>query len=318
MPDEFPAVRFRMRRDRLLEPWKERLPDEHSTSSSVPILIYKLPQGGEFRIIKGFLNEEGQSSLERELLEDHRRLFRQYFVQGQKEPRIHFLLHENGHDPNASSATEVESKRIGYRYGRVIMLAKPLKNLPFLAKLSNDLAAICQLTSWNIGVNPVLYRDTNDCINLHSDNDQGETTILTLIVSVPDNSSSTRRPVLIRSRPNIKAGSNNRSKRSTDTEEEQYEITLNPGDAYVMDESMQKNYVHGVGRAAPPPPGKSSRELVVVFRNGRQENFAKDSGISVPDLTPPKQSSYHFGEMEDLVLGETSPRTLLCAFKFHR
>jgi alkylated DNA repair dioxygenase AlkB len=77
---------------------------------------------------------------------------------------------------------------------------------------------------WNIGVNPVLYRDGRDHMGFHADNDQGEELILSVLVSSPEN--ATRRVRVREIRPKGK---------SAQKGDEELELFLDAGDAYSMD-----------------------------------------------------------------------------------
>jgi hypothetical protein len=77
---------------------------------------------------------------------------------------------------------------------------------------------------WNIGVNPVLYRNGRDKMGYHADNDQGEELIMTVLVSSPANAT---RHVSIRPRHFQKHGWKDG--------DEDIELLLGAGDAYSMD-----------------------------------------------------------------------------------
>lgn len=81
---------------------------------------------------------------------------------------------------------------------------------------------LCCVKKWRIGIDLVMYRDVRDYIGFHSDNNQGECNIVTLIVI---NDDCTRR-VVIKQKKVI-------GKACLDTEH--YEIFLRAGDAYEMD-----------------------------------------------------------------------------------
>ena len=65
------------------------------------------------------------------------------------------------------------------------MKACPLQELPRLSALSSDLQKHCNITSWNIGVNPVYYRDGHDKMGAHADDTQQEDVILAVLVCSP-------------------------------------------------------------------------------------------------------------------------------------
>jgi hypothetical protein len=105
-------------------------------------------------------------------------LFRQYQIQAQDEPRLHFLLNEKATNDDFETSLQP-----GYKYAHVKMKARPLKILPELEMLSQRLASVSGVDRWTIGVNPVLYRDCKEKMGSHVDDDQGEQVILCLIVS---------------------------------------------------------------------------------------------------------------------------------------
>jgi hypothetical protein len=162
------------------------------------------------------------------------------------EPRVHFLLHEQATD-------EPEAPQPGYRYGSVRMKACPLQGLPKLCRLSKIVGKRAGVESWNIGVNPVFYRDGKDRIGAHADDDQGESCILSVIVASP----IPLRRLLIQPKPTkivdrtvlgTKQKGNKRLKLKTgngdivdDGVDEQHELRLGPGDAYCMDGTWNRN-----------------------------------------------------------------------------
>jgi alkylated DNA repair dioxygenase AlkB len=203
-----------------------------------------LPRGGTVTIYPGLLSKTQRATLSQELLSSN--LFRQYEIQGMPEPRVHFLLHEQATD-------EPEAPQPGYRYGSVRMKACPLQGLPKLCRLSKIVGKRAGVESWNIGVNPVFYRDGKDRIGAHADDDQGESCILSVIVASP----IPLRRLLIQPKPTkivdrtvlgTKQKGNKRLKLKTgngdivdDGVDEQHELRLGPGDAYCMDGTWNRN-----------------------------------------------------------------------------
>ena len=140
------------------------------------VFSYELPLGGRIRVFPGLVSTDKQGTLVAELLENSY-LFRQYQIQGGKEPRVHYLLHKDATDD------ETEDQP-GYKYGTITMKAVPLEWLPEIHMFAEDMEKLCDC-SWNVGVNPVYYRGERDHMGLHADNDQGETKILTVLVQSP-------------------------------------------------------------------------------------------------------------------------------------
>jgi alkylated DNA repair dioxygenase AlkB len=183
-------------------------------------LVYQFSGGGQLRIHPNILPSNRQKAVTKELMQCSN--FRQYSIQGNPEPRTHFLLHEN-----ATNNFDVEAQP-GYHYGNIKMKAKPLETLPHVHKLSRDMQnmylAVDGDCFWNIGVNPVLYRDGRDKMGYHADDDQGEKIILTVPVSSPIK--ATR---CIRIRPYHSKG------KGIMEGDEEFELLLGSGDAYSMD-----------------------------------------------------------------------------------
>jgi hypothetical protein len=117
-----------------------------------------------------------QIEVEEELME-HPKLFREYPIQGGREPRANLLFHEK--------ATDGETVQPGYKYRSTRMKAISYKGFPSLERVSKHTAEVCSVPYWNIGINAVYYRDGNDSIGYHSDNDQGENKILSKFRCTP-------------------------------------------------------------------------------------------------------------------------------------
>ena len=224
--------------------------------------------------------------LTKELIIDNAHNFRQYSIQGGPEPRAHWLLHEQ-----ASNQDFETSIQPGYKYGTITMKAKPLSMLPRLHKLAKDMATLCNVDTWNVGVNPVYYRDSRDYIGLHADNDQGEDKIMTILVKSP----TPPRRVVIQTSP----AKGTKKKQEGD---EQYELNIGAGDAYDMDGDMQQHYVHGV-----PSGGKDGR-IALVLRHGQYSTFSKDSGQALPNVEPRVVIPQTFGQIQGLAEGHSYSR----------
>ena len=247
-------------------------------------------------------------------------LFRRYKLQGNFEPRLHFLLHEN--------ATKVFSHtQPGYHYSTVKMKARPLSVLPKVQKLSKYVANICKIKNneWTIGVNPIIYRSGNDRMGDHADDDQGEKVILALVVNTPSNnihfgkSHGVSRRTVIRPFKRLKL----------EKGDEYIELFLGKGDAYEMNGEMQNYYSHSV----PPNKNRTSvshgdnnttseasldqSRIVIVFRVGDCVMFKDDNGTPYKDLRPQKKPPLQFGNMQTLIEGYVYSRHELISMGAH-
>jgi alkylated DNA repair dioxygenase AlkB len=254
------------------------------------------------------LNQGGRLTIHREILEDDERksiesfmdkcnLYRQYKIRGFREPRVHVLLSSTS-DPeefeekkNNGRGKNVSTDGYGYRYHGVKMKALPLAIAP---RKVHDIAKrlakrFClQNEEWNIGLDLIVYRNGKDGIGWHADDTQGESLILTVIIS----SDRTR---IIKIRPK-------RGMHLKDGDEE-IEILLVPGDGYSMDEIMQIGYEHSV----PPKPDSKGKRKVIVFRQGSQ-HVCEDNGLSTTDQPSLPKKRIWFGPppiQSGIVEGET-------------
>jgi alkylated DNA repair dioxygenase AlkB len=167
------------RQDRQKQKWTDRqslysIP-RRSIQPEEPC-ICKLRRGGTLKIYPNLVHHMETKRVKEDLFSCG--LFRQYQIQGQNEPRLHFLLNDNATNDDFETSLQP-----GYSYANVKMKARPLKILPELEQLSQKLATVSGVDRWTIGVNPVLYRDCQDKMGSHADDDQGEQVILCLIVS---------------------------------------------------------------------------------------------------------------------------------------
>jgi alkylated DNA repair dioxygenase AlkB len=272
-------------------------------------IYYDFKDGGQLVIHPNFLTETWQKQISNEIIASN--WFRQYQVQNNNEPRIHFLLHENGAIDNLDFK---EKAQPGYKYGSVYMKARAFDASVFYTRqLSIRAQKLCQTCCtgmsastgifWNIGADCIIYRDGNDQINYHADNDQGEQIIFTVLVSSP---TGCTRKIRIRNK---------------DLSEE-IELFLDAGDAYSMNEEMQKNYLHSVPQdkkcTSSSLKDTSQQRIVVVLRRGNQVMQKKDSGKSVFHLFPRKFQPYIFGRLDNLSEGHTYSRTELITLHAHR
>eukprot|EP00980_Cylindrotheca_fusiformis_P013852 scaffold3596_cov126-Cylindrotheca_fusiformis.AAC.10 len=153
-------------------------PRRQSAMPSTEPHVYHLSRGGTLKIYPNLVSSVETHRIKEELM--HSGMFRQYKVQSQKEPRLHFLLHEDATDEDFDT-----SPQPGYSYAHVKLKARPLGKLPELHNVSQRLASVSGVDKWTIGVNPVLYRGCRDKMGFHADDDQGEEVVLCLVVSSP-------------------------------------------------------------------------------------------------------------------------------------
>jgi alkylated DNA repair dioxygenase AlkB len=273
------------------------------TKDSLPVgkIPLPLPSGGMFNIYPGLLSEERQQELAQELHDAN--LYRQYYIHATKEPRAHFLLHKRATTTDENFDTSLQP---GYTYGRTTLKSRPLSLLPKLEELSDYLLDTCDVDEWNIGVNPVCYRDGKDHIGRHSDNNQGEDKVMTVILKSP----GTPRIIVIEKKAGGEKGNGKKGVKLRQEGDEQYELNLGAGDAYDMDGEMQKHYVHSVTKR-----GKKTKEdprVAVVLRHGTFALCNKDSGKSLKNTEPRKDIGQMFGRMDALLVeGDSYSRTEL-------
>lgn len=167
--------------------------NKRNTSSSFKFIwSHVLPQGGRVRLFLSLLKEKRRRELTDEVKHS------QYlYVQCGHEPRVHFLLHKDASttatttdddddcvDADAlDKANRDERPQPGYSYAPVKMKARSLHQFPHVDQLADEMRMLCGVVDWNIGLDVVLYRDGIDYIGFHADNNQGEDTILSLLVA---------------------------------------------------------------------------------------------------------------------------------------
>jgi alkylated DNA repair dioxygenase AlkB len=202
--------------------------------------VHDLPLGGQVRVYCNQLDRSQQEEIADELTGMLRgELFRQYTVQNGPEPRTHFLLHEH------ATGNFDEEAQPGYRYGCTRMKARPVHDLPSVARLAAAMEDLChemdisnssnatikeeeqadsdRETFWSVGINPVMYRDGRDKIGYHADDDQGEEIILTALIASPEKIRVVRiKPLHFKTLGNL-------------DQDVELELLLGAGDVYVMD-----------------------------------------------------------------------------------
>ena len=295
-----------------------RRSEAQSPPAQSPLLFeYELKKKGKLRIYPSLLSLEEQQEVTQELLRNTD-FFREYRIQGTKEPRAHFLLHENAPDVNIDDDS---TESPGYKYGRITMKARPLSNLPHVQEVSEKLKSISDVISWNIGVDIVAYRDGHDSIGFHADDDQGEQLIFTALFNHP----AKHRRVLFKCKPRSKDGgkdNNNRRRSSSKPNpldgDEEIELLLGAGDAYSMDGRVQCSYVHGVPKEEIFVGDGDALRFAMVCRLGTFTKYTKDSGQKIDNLQPRAIIPQTFGQIKGLEEGKLYARSKLQAIGAHR
>ena len=235
---------------------------------------------------------------------------------------------------NAHAPLATQQSQPGYRYGNVTLLARPASELIHVPRLAHCLARrLCGAAAtndddhdnggepfWNIGINPVLYRNGHDKMGFHADDDQGEQIILTALVEGP------RRKIVIQPSAKVHA------KDTWESTDCRIELWLEPGDVYQMDGEMQQHYVHAVPRVdnhhdlaasnsriqhqrtSSEPP-----RMVVVMRRGNFKRYQRDTGVPVhgdPLYMEPKLV-YQHGPLPGIHVGHVYRRTELMRLGAH-
>lgn len=267
-----------------------------------PTLEFHLRRGGTLRIWRNVLHQDTLDLIKQEMLSEVK--FRRYKIQGGYEPRVHSMYHREASD-------DASAPQPGYRYAQTTLKALPLHHLPNIGLLSEVMAELCEVDEWNIGVNPICYRSGVDRIGKHADNDQGESTIATVVIEGPRN-----RPRTLVVEPQTK-----KDKKDYSHDDERIELFLRPGDVYLMDKAMQANYVHFLPKTEDPEQGdgnaEQQRRLAIVFRDGDLRKFARDSGEPVHNLTPNPKRVYQFGDIKGLRYGGIYRRRELASMGAH-
>jgi 2OG-Fe(II) oxygenase superfamily len=320
---------------RLDEPAKK---DDHLSSVGCSI---DLTMGGKIHIQCNAISFEQSEPLKQEMLNNV--ILRRYPVQNRFEPRVHSLYHAK------ATTIGVEhddcTPQPSYSYGSAKMKAFRLSNVPRIQALCPLVAKFCKeryndctgefdefaveeivdANCWNVGVDSICYRNGDDKIGFHADNDQGEEYIVTLVVDCP----AGPRKIVFQPNKKIMKALRQRGNRQGQREPpvEQIELFLGSRDLYTMDKAVQQNYVHGtfsmrflhspknisfhhslshsrIARLSFLYPGVpvdkkqtgegNHQRLVLVFRRGREQYSKVDSGVTVNNLTPAEKRAKYF------------------------
>lgn len=239
-------------------------------------ITLNLSRGGTLRILCNILPQNQRKYLSKSMLDC--KLYRQYSLSrndrlnfiGFQEPRSHVLLSSRvklssfGEDDNGIDNSIGEHYQPGYTYHGVQMKALPIDLVPDVASYAEELARRYNLPQhqWDIGVDLIVYKDGGDSIGWHSDDTQGESIVVCVVVDAPGEV----RPLLIRP--------NKRSKALSEGDEE-IQLFIAEGDGYDMDGEMQAHYEHSL----PKKLKHDSHRLVLIFRHGNVTSVPQDSGV---------------------------------------
>ena len=294
-------------------PWIDIVGGNEST------ITLDLSRGGTLRILCNILPITKRNDLSKAMHDC--KLYRQYSLcrndrlnfAGFHEPRSHVLLSSRTQCVSDDDA----SSQPGYIYHGIKMKALPISLVPEVASYAEELAEKYNLQHWDIGVDMIIYKDGNDSIGWHSDDTQGETVVLCVVVEAPGEV----RPLYIR--PNKKV----RPLRKGD---EEIQLFIAEGDGYDMDGFMQQHYEHSL----PKKTKNNSHRLVLIFRQGSASLVPKDSGVSIIDedlckgkewnvvsaITKlrPKTDTVMFGHPMNVFVGECYARRYLWSTFAHR
>jgi len=184
--------------------------------------------------------------------------------------------------------------------------------MPEVANIAKRLAEYCKVPYWNIGVDVLLYRNETDHINFHSDNDQGEQVVATLVIS--NNTSDKER--VIRFQPN---------KEQKDKDNETVDLYMQAGDVYIANKAVQDNYVHALSHSTTLSHINISsnrhieegQRMAIVFRYGIEVFRESDSGKAVESIFK-RKPVFHIGDIYGLVVGDVFTKTELFEKDYHK
>ena len=297
--------------------WQDILA-KHTKDSSSETITLNLSRGGTLRILRNILHQDKRKELSRSM--HNCKLYRQYSLSrndrlnftGFKEPRSHVLLSSRVKSSSVENVSNNEHP--GYSYHGVQMKAFPIDKVPEVANYAEELARRYNLplNQWDIGVDMIAYKDGGDSIGWHSDDTQGESIVVCVVVDAPGEI----RPLHIRP--------NKRAKALTHGDEE-IQLFIAEGDGYDMNGIMQRGYEHSL----PKRVKDNSHRFVLIFRHGRVGFVPQDSGekvlinededvCSAISKLRPKVDTILFGHPSLIQEGDTYPRRHLWTSYAHR
>jgi alkylated DNA repair dioxygenase AlkB len=154
----------------------------------------------------------------------------------------------------------------GSEYGRVQMEGNPLNTLPVISVVAKGLATKFKLknSEWNIVCHLVLYQSGRDSIGWHADDTQGEDVVASL--TTVDCPAQDARTICFQPASRPEDG------------DLPLELFSMNGDAYTMNELVQKHYVHAMMKTKEPNEENSNfQRMSIIFRNGISKT-CKDNG----------------------------------------
>ena len=128
---------------------KNKYSMENNASRRIQI---RFPRGGTVSFYPNYLQHDTQQSILNELYNGNR--FRQYRIQGEMEPRVHFLVHEDATD-------NFDQEQPRYKYRTFHMKGVPPGQFPALIKLSERAKLTCDIPESKIGINPIVSAERN-------------------------------------------------------------------------------------------------------------------------------------------------------------
>ena len=189
-------------------------------------VVVNLHRGGQVTFYPSIIGKSDKDDVSAFM--DNCDFFRQYRINGFREPRIHVLLSSTA---NCGKEDNVAQVGPGYAYHGVRMKALPLQKAPPVEKIASMLGSKFQLekNTWSIGVDLVIYRDGKDKMGFHADDTQKESLILTVVIESDD-----KRVIKIRPKKG--------KKEEYVDGDEQIELFIKGGDGYRMN-GMCHHYI---------------------------------------------------------------------------
>jgi hypothetical protein len=118
-----------------------------------------LNHGGSLRVFVSLLDEDKRARVKAEML--NKVQYRTYTIQATEEPRVHALYNQYACSAGHNSSNPLNNQATispGYRYARIVMKSRPLSEIPEIYKLADEMAELCSVPVWNIGVETICYR----------------------------------------------------------------------------------------------------------------------------------------------------------------
>lgn len=195
--------------------WTEHLYYAKSDRDDKVVEI-SLKYGGVLKIRPNLIDIRRRTELKKSLSKDPTR-FSEYKIQGGLEPRANMQIHKH-------ATMDRDAPQPGYAYRYAHMMGWPMSLFEGAEEFADDMAKVCGIDHWNIGASIVYYRDGNDSMGYHADDDQGEEIICSCLLATPPAS----RIIKIRVSPKLDKHKKNKG-------DESFTLYLRAGDAYEMD-----------------------------------------------------------------------------------